>query len=185
MNIQIKHNIEVACKAILCEHFGKYGLPFSMDTLGELEVHDAIPETIQAELRSILSKYGIELIDNKRTEMVQRIKDQIIDIIYLKEKLPTVRLSDYLAEKLGNSYGYLSNLFSESTHMSIEQYLILQKVERAKQLIMANQLTLTEISYKLSYSSLAHLSNQFKNTTGITPSAFRSITFGNRYRKSR
>lgn len=175
MNIQIKHDIELACKAILSEHLGKRGLAFKMDSLGELEVHGTIPEDVHQELSQVLSKYGIELIDNKRAELVQRIKDQIIDIIYLKEKTPSTRLSDYLADKLGHSYGYLSNLFSDTTNASIENYLILQKIERAKQLIMADQLTLTEISYKLSYSSLAHLSNQFKNVTGLTPSSFRRI----------
>ena len=184
MNIQIKHDIELACKAILSEQLGKYGVPFRMDTLGELEVQSEIPEAVQQELKAILSRYGIELLDNKRLELIQRIKDQLIDIIYLKEKLPTIRLSDYLSEKLGHSYGYLSNFFSENTHLSIEQYLILQKIERAKQLIMANQLTLTEISYKLSYSSLAHLSNQFKNTTGLTPSAFRRIMINRRRYKN-
>ena len=106
--------------------------------------------------------------------MVQKIKDAIVEMVF-SEKGVNVKASVYLAEKLNHSYGYMSSLFSEVTYTSIENFIILQKIERAKQLIINDKMTLTEIAYKLNYSSVAHLSTQFKNTTGITPSQFQKI----------
>ncbi|MDB5229088.1 MAG: AraC family transcriptional regulator, partial [Bacteroidota bacterium] len=114
-------------------------------------------------------------VDNQKSTLVQKIKDTIIEMVWLEEKLPTSKISSYIAEKLNHSYGYLSNLFSEVTYTSIENYIIIQKIERAKQMIIGDELTLTEISYRLNYSSVAHLSTQFKKTTGLTPSAFQRI----------
>ena len=106
---------------------------------------------------------------------MQKIKDTITDMVWKDENLPNITTSAYLADKLNHSYGYLSNLFSEVTYSSIENFIILQKIERAKQMIISDNYTLTEISYQLNYSSVAHLSNQFKKTTGLTPSAFQRI----------
>ena len=109
------------------------------------------------------------------SEMVQKIKDAIVEMVFNDENAINVKSSVYLSEKLNLSFGYLSNLFSEVTHTSIENFIIIQKIERVKQLIIINELSLTEIAYLLSYSSVAHLSTQFKNTTGITASAFQRI----------
>ena len=106
---------------------------------------------------------------------VQKIKDAIVEMVYEKDKLPVTTTSIYLADKLNLSYGYLSNIFSEYTYTSIENYIIIQKIERAKKLIIDEEFNLTEISYKLNYSSLAHLSSQFKKITGLTPSVFKRI----------
>jgi len=112
--------------------------------------------------------------------LVQKIKDLIIDMVFNENANVNVKSSVYLAEKLGHSYGYLSNLFSEVTYSSIENFIIIQKIEYAKQLLLNTELNLTEIAFKLNYSSVAHLSTQFKNTTGITPSAFQRIIFKRR-----
>ena len=122
-----------------------------------------------------LDCYGIEVVESHKSVLVQKIKDAIIQMIYIEEQLPTSKISDYLAEKLLHSYGYLANLFSEVTFTSIENFIILQKIERAKHFISTNELTFTEISFRLNYSSLAHFSTQFKNTTGLTPSTFQRI----------
>ena len=106
--------------------------------------------------------------------MVQKIKDAIIELVYMDDN-NNFKSSVFLAEKLNHSYGYLSNVFSEVTYSSIENFIILQKIERAKQLMLVNEMSLTEIAFLLNYSSVAHLSTQFKNTTGITPSAFQRI----------
>ena len=121
-----------------------------------------------------LKEYGIDIIENQKSVLVQKIKDTIIEMIHSPE-LVNVKSSVYLAEKLSHSYGYLSNLFSDVTYTSIENYIILQKIEYAKQLIVSSDLSLTEIAFQLNYSSVAHLSTQFKNVTGITPSAFQRI----------
>ena len=114
------------------------------------------------------------MVENQKSVLVQKIKDTITELVTSEEPL-NVKSSVFIAEKLNHSYGYLSNLFSDVTYTSIENYIIIQKIELAKQLIINNQLSLTEIAYRLNYSSVAHLSTQFKNTTGITPSAFQRI----------
>ncbi len=122
-----------------------------------------------------LDIYGIEIVENQKTILIQKIEDAIVDMVFNEDTSVNVKSSVYLSEKLNHSYGYLSNIFSEVTYTSIENFLIIQKIEHTKQLIINNQLSLTEIAFKLNYSSVAHLSSQFKNTTGITPSAFQRI----------
>ena len=133
-----------------------------------------VPEEKIDEITIVLNEYGIEVIENQKSILVQKIKDTIVEMVNSEVPL-SVKSSVYLADKLNHSYGYLSNLFSEVTYTSIESYIILQKIELSKNLIINDQLTLTEIAYKLNYSSVAHLSTQFKNITGITPSAFQRI----------
>ena len=175
MNLYIKYDIHAACKVILEEELSKLDLKYELIGLGEVEIKgEMTPDQLQ-KLNEGLNKYGIEIVDNQKSTLVQKIKDTIIEMVWLEEKLPTSKISSYIAEKLNHSYGYLSNLFSEVTYTSIENYIIIQKIERAKQMIIGDELTLTEISYRLNYSSVAHLSTQFKKTTGLTPSAFQRI----------
>jgi AraC-like DNA-binding protein len=175
VNLYIKYDIHLACKIILEEQLDSLGIDYELIGLGEVEIKkDMSPDTLQ-KLNTGLNKYGIEIVDNQKSTLVQKIKDTITEMVWLEEKLPTSKISSYIAEKLNHSYGYLSNLFSEVTYTSIENYIIIQKIERAKQMIISDELTLTEISYRLNYSSVAHLSTQFKKTTGLTPSAFQRI----------
>ena len=124
---------------------------------------------------SHLIKYGIEIIDDQKNALIQKTKDIIVEMIYREENLPLEKISSYIAKRVSYSYGYLATLFSEMTYSSIENFIILQKIERAKQMILVEGLTLTEIAARLNYSSVAHLSSQFKKTTGLTPSAFQAI----------
>ena len=126
------------------------------------------------ELRESLEDYGITIIENQKTVLIANIKEKILEMVHSEEPI-NVNSSVYLADKLQHSYGYLSNLFSEVTYSSIESYIMMQKIEHAKNLIIKDNLTLTEVAYKLNYSSVAHLSTQFKNVTGITPSQFQRI----------
>ncbi|MES2811441.1 MAG: AraC family transcriptional regulator [Bacteroidota bacterium] len=174
MKAFLKFDFNTLTKKILEEKLTSLGLKFSITGFGEVEFLEAIPEDVLEEMTSILNSYGIEIIENQKTALVQKIKDTIIEMVF-QEDAPNVKASVYLAEKLDHSYGYLSNLFSEVTYTSIENFIILQKIEYAKQLIVNDKLSLTEIAYKLNYSSVAHLSTQFKNTTGITPSQFQRI----------
>lgn len=174
MKAFLKFDFTVLTKKILEEKLSQLGLKYLITGFGEVEFLEDIPEDKLAEITAILNSYGIEIIENQKTALVQKIKDTIIEMVF-SDSPPTVKASAYLADKLNHSYGYLSNLFSEVTYTSVENFMILQKIEYAKQLIVNDKLSLTEIAYKLNYSSVAHLSTQFKNTTGITPSQFQRI----------
>jgi len=175
MNLYIKYDIPFTCKKVLQDILNKYDLDYSLVSFWEVEFRETLSESMLSELSSGLSNYGIEIVDSRKSMLVQKIKDAIVEMVYLEDKLPTSKISHYLADKLNHRYGYISNLFSEVTYTSIENFIILQKIERAKQLMITNELTISEIAWKLNYSSLAHLSNQFKNVTGLTPSMFQRI----------
>lgn len=175
MILNIKYDINLACKIILQEHLAKIGIPFEITGLGEIRVTGNISSEQYEKLEKSIKKYGIEIIDNPKTALVQRIKEVIIEMVYMNEKLPDSRISAYISTKLNLSYSYLSKIFTEVTYTSIENYMILQRIERVKQLIIEENLTFTEVAWKLNYSSVAHLSNQFKKTTGLTPTVFQRI----------
>lgn len=175
MKLYVKYDIHYAVAVIIKEKLDKLGLEYELGGLGEVEITSDVNEQQVQQLTASLAVYGIDIVDNLKSTLVQKTKDVIREMIYKEEGLPTSKISSYIAEKVNRSYGYLHNLFAENTYTSIGNYIIMQKIERAKQLIMEGELTLTEISYKLSYSSVAHLSYQFKKTTGLTPSAFQRI----------
>ncbi|MBF6608279.1 MAG: helix-turn-helix transcriptional regulator [Flavobacterium sp.] len=175
MKLYIKYDINLACKIILQEQLEKLNLEYELKELGEVEILTPMTPEVQKQLDDALDRYGIKIVSNHKNTLIEKTKDIIIEMIYEKEKLPNTNISTYLADRLNHSYGYISNLFSEVTYSSIENFIIIQKIERAKQLIIEGELTLTEISYQLNYSSVAHLSNQFKKTTGLTPTAFQRI----------
>ena len=175
MILNIKYDINTACKVILQEHLDKLDIQYKITGLGDVEIKGDISSEQQNELETGLKKYGIEIVNSPKKILVQKIKDAIVEMVYLEEKLPTANISVYLSDKLGHSYGHLSNIFSEITYSSIVNFIILQKIERAKQMIIEEKENLTEIAYILNYSSVAHLSNQFKNTIGLTPTAFQRI----------
>lgn len=174
MKAFIKFDINILTKKLLEDLIEPFGIKFRVIGFGEIEFLENVPEEKIDEITIVLNEYGIEVIENQKSILVQKIKDTIVEMVNSEVPL-SVKSSVYLADKLNHSYGYLSNLFSEVTYTSIESYIILQKIELSKNLIINDQLTLTEIAYKLNYSSVAHLSTQFKNITGITPSAFQRI----------
>ena len=167
MKIFVKFDFNTICNRILEDKLNELGLKFKIIGFGEIEFLE--------KLTVLLKYYGIEVVESQKTILVQKIKDTIVEMVFDSDESLNIKTSVYLAEKLGHSYGYLSNLFSELTYTSIENFIILQKIEYAKQLILTTDLSLTEIAFNLNYSSVAHLSTQFKNTTGITPSAFQRI----------
>jgi len=175
MKLYIKYDINLACRVILREQLDALHIKYELMEFGEIEMSDSISDEMFGELQTKLIRYGIEIINNQKSQLVQRIKDTIIEMIYEKDKLPTHTISNYLAAQLNLSYGYIANVFSEYTYTSIENFIIIQKIERAKKLIVEDGLTLTEVSYKLNYSSVAYLSAQFKKVTGLTPSSFKRI----------
>ncbi len=175
MKIYIKYDIHYAVNQLISEKLAAMGMDFEMEGLGEINIKSELTDKQMHELSGYLKYYGIDIVDNLKSTLVQKTKDVIREMIYKEEGLPTSKISSYISDRVNRSYGYLHNLFAENTYTSIGNYIIMQKIERAKQLIMEGDLTLTEISYKLSYSSVAHLSYQFKKTTGLTPSAFQRI----------
>jgi AraC-like DNA-binding protein len=175
MKIYIKYDIHAACKKILQEQLNKLALTYVLHGFGEIDIKEMMSNEQLEELNKCLKDYGIEIVESNKSILVQKIKDAIKEMVYLEEKLPATKISAYLADKLHYSYGYLANLFSDVTYTSIENFIILQKMERAKELISTSELTFTEMAWKLNYSSVAHFSTQFKNATGLTPTTFQRI----------
>lgn len=175
MKLFIKFDFNTVCNRVLTEQLDALNLKYNILSFGEVEFSETLNNEKIQNLTHHLSIYGIEIVENQKSILVEKIKDTIRDMIFNDNTLVNVKSSVYLAEALEHSYGYLSNLFSEVTYTSIEHYTILQKIEYVKSLIVKGELSLTEIAFKLNYSSVAHLSGQFKKTTGITPSAFQRI----------
>jgi AraC-like DNA-binding protein len=175
MKLYVNFDVNVICRKMLNEQLSKLDLTYEVLSLNEIKIREELSTQQVVELNAVLKESGIEVIENQKNALVQRTKDTIVDMVYNEDNLPAVKISSYLADKLNHSYGYIANLFSEVTYTSIENFIILQKIERAKHLITNSDLTLTEISHKLNYSSVSHLSNQFKKTTGLSPSIFQKI----------
>jgi AraC-like DNA-binding protein len=174
MKMYVKFDFNTLCRKILDEKLKEQGLKYRLLNVGEVEFYESFTEEQHKNFKKNLEDYGIEIIESQKTALVQKIKDAIVELVFSNEIIP-VKASIYIAEKLNHSYGYLSNLFSEVTYTSIENFLIIQKIEHAKELMISKKQNLTEIAHRLNYSSVAHLSTQFKNTTGITPSQFQKI----------
>jgi AraC-like DNA-binding protein len=153
----------------------KLGLHYKTVELGEAEIMEDISPEQQDQLSIALKKTGLELMDDKKSILVEKIKTVIIELVHYREEQIKVNLSDYMSEKFNHNYTYLANLFSEVKGITIEQFYIAHKIEKVKELLVYDELNLTEIAYKLNYSSVAHLSNQFKKMTGLTPSHFKSL----------
>lgn len=175
MKLHLKFDFNALCRKVLDEKLLEHNIKHKVVGFGEVELLEKLSEDRLQKLSDDLNEYCIEIVENQKSILVQKIKDAIVDMVFNDDANINVKASAYLSDALGHSYGYLSNLFSEVTHTSIENFIILQKIEYTKQLIINENLSLTEIAFKLNYSSVAHLSTQFKNTTGITPSAFQRI----------
>jgi AraC-like DNA-binding protein len=160
---------------IVSSELEKMGVLYRNLTLGEVELLNQISHEQLEEFDKRLRKYGLELIVDKRAKLIEQIKSIIIEQIHYSEEELKLNFSEYLSEKLNLNYKYLSNLFSEMHGTTIENYIIKQKIERVKELLVYNELNLSEIAYKLNYSSVQHLSNQFKKVTGLTPTFFKKL----------
>lgn len=153
----------------------KLGIDASSIELGMIETKKNISKKQLEDLKSNLAVSGLELLDDKKSILIDKIKNVIIGMIHYSDEIPQVNYSDFISEKLEYDYTYLSNLFSEVQGITIQHFIIKHKIEKAKELILYNELNLTEIAYRLHYSSVAHLSNQFKKVTGHTPSYFKKL----------
>jgi AraC-like DNA-binding protein len=165
--------VSTRCKIVVKDELKKLGLHFIMVDLGEVEVMEDISADVKEQLKIALSDSGLELIEDKKGILIERIKAAIVDLVHYSEELPKTNFSDFLSAKLNHDYTYMANLFSEVQGTTIEQFIISHKVERIKELIIYGEMNITEIAYKMNYSSVAHLSNQFKKVTGLSPSHFK------------
>jgi AraC-like DNA-binding protein len=173
--------VSLRCIMVVKEELKNLGIRYAIVNLGEVEIMEKISEPQKEALRQNLKKIGLELLDDKKSVLIDKIKNEIVQMIHQSESLPKINFSDFISERLGYDYTYLSNIFSEVQGITIQQFIIFNKIEKVKELLIYNELNLTEISYQLDYSSVSHLSNQFKKVTGLTPSFFKQMR---EYRKN-
>ncbi|MFP4448873.1 MAG: helix-turn-helix domain-containing protein [Bacteroidales bacterium] len=175
MKLFIKYMVSLRCKLAVEEELRKLGINYVMVDLGVVEVMGDITQEQREQLKINLHKIGLELLDDKKSILIERIKNVIIEMIHYSDELPKINYSDYISEKLGYDYTYLSNIFSEVKGVTIQHYIIMHRIEKVKELLLYDDLNLNEIHYKLQYSSVAHLSNQFKKITGLSPSFYKKL----------
>jgi YesN/AraC family two-component response regulator len=163
------------CKIAVKAELEKAGLhPLTVE-LGEVEIEEQISSDILERLNTSLQTLGFEIIDDRRSRLIEQIKNAIVELVHHKDESISINVSNYISQKLNYDYNYLSNIFSEVEGITIEKYLIAQKIEKVKELLMYEELTLSQIADRLGYSSVAYLSNQFKKQTGLTPSFYKSL----------
>lgn len=179
MNIYLRYNIDKMGRVILREQLDKFNFKYTITDSCCVYFHEDVPETEYFKLYRTLDRYGIEIIDNKKAILVQKVKAIITNMLD-NSNIPLMKISSYLADEMGENYRTLAQIFTEVCHINIESFIIIHKIERVKQMLLGEHLSLTEISYKLNYSSVAHLSNQFKKFTGLTPSTFQRLAHGRR-----
>ncbi len=175
MKLFIKYMVSLRCKMVVKEELRKMGLHFIVVDLGEVEIMETLTEVQSSQLKRNLLLSGLELMDDKKAILIERIINVIMEMIHESDELPVVNYSNHISDKLQYDYTYLSNLFSEVKGITIQQFIIIHKVERIKELIIYDEYNITEIAWKMNYSSVAHLSNQFKKITGFTPSHFKQL----------
>jgi len=175
LKLYVKYMVSNRCKTAVKDALKKLGLHFIVVDLGEVEIMETISAEQREQIKLTLYNSGLELMDDKKAILIEKIKNVIIDMIHHSEEHIKINFSEYLSEKLQHDYTYMSNLFSEVQGTNIKQFIIFHKIERIKELIIYDELNITEIAWKLNYSSVAHLSNQFKKITGLTPSHFKQM----------
>jgi YesN/AraC family two-component response regulator len=175
MKLLIKNMVSLRCKLIVKSELENMGLHPSIVELGEVETVEELSAEQYQQLKSALLHSGLELMEDKKSMLIEKIKNIVVERVHYSEEPMLVNFSAYLSEKLNYDYNYLSNLFSEVKGTTIEHFIIAHKIERAKELLIYNELSLTEIAEKLHYSNVAHLSNQFKKVTGLTPTFFKKM----------
>jgi AraC-like DNA-binding protein len=167
--------VSLRCKMLVKDELKRLGLHYVIVDLGKIEILEDIAPFQFQELKKNLAISGLELLDNKKSILIEKIKNVIVEMVHYTNEIPKVNYSDYISEKLNHDYTYLSNIFSEVKGITIQQFIINHKIERVKELLLYDELNLTEISYILNYSSVAHLSNQFKKVTGLSPTFFKQL----------
>jgi len=175
MKLFIKYMVSNRCKMLVKEELKKLGLHFVVVDLGEVDIMETLTLYQRSQLKEALLESGLELMDDKKAVLIEKIKTVIINMVHHSDEIPKMNFSNFLSEKLNQDYTYLSNLFSEVQGTTIEHFIIAHKTERIKELIIYDELNITEIAWKMNYSSVAHLSSQFKKVTGLSPTHFKQL----------
>ncbi|MCF8256383.1 MAG: AraC family transcriptional regulator [Flavobacteriales bacterium] len=175
MKLYIKYMVSIRCKMVVKSELDRLGLRYGEVRLGEVEVFGDLTPEQRLQLLTALAASGLQLMDDHKAILVERVKQVVIEMVHYSEERPKCNFSDHLSKQLNYDYTYLSSLFSEVKGITIERYIIAHKIERVKELILYDELNITEIAQKMNYSSVAHLSNQFKKVTGLTPSFFKKM----------
>jgi AraC-like DNA-binding protein len=175
MKLYVKNMVCNRCKLAVKEALKNLELTYVIVELGEVEILETISQEQRMLIKAALLESGLDLMDDKKSILIEKIKNVITKLIHYTEQEPKYNFSAFLSSRLNYDYTYLANLFSEAEGITIEQYIIAHKIERVKELLMYNELSLTEISFKMHYSSVAHLANQFKKVTGYTTSYFKQM----------
>jgi len=175
MKLYFKYMVSIRCKMLVKSELEKMGLHYKTVELGEAEIIENISSAKWNELDTAFKKSGIELMDDKKAILIEKIKITIIELVHYSEEPLKINFSDYLSQKLLYDYTYLANLFSESQGITIEHFLIVHKIEHVKELLAYDELNISEIAWKMGYSSVPHLSNQFRKITGLSPSFFKKL----------
>lgn len=174
MKLHINYMVSLRCKMAVQAALEKMGIVYRGLELGEVDIDKITPE-LRNRLRLELLVVGLELMDDKKAELIEKIKNVVVEMVHYADDLPRIKYSDYISDKLHKDYTYLANTFSEVTGITITHFIIKHKIEKAKELILYDQVPLKDIAYKLGYSSVAHLSTQFKKVTGLTPGYFKQL----------
>lgn len=175
MKLYVKYMVSLRCKLMVKEELMKMGLEYTVVDMGTVDILEDVTSEQRKLLKENLLKIGLELLDDRKSILIEKIKQVVIELIHYSDELPKVNYSDHISEKLNLDYTYLANTFSEVKGITIQQFIILHKIERVKELLIYDELNLTEIAYKMHYSSVAHLSNQFKKITGLTPTFYKRL----------
>lgn len=175
MRLFIKNMVSLRCKIVVKAELENLGLRATAIELGEVDLEESLSDELRDSFKTALLRSGLELLEDKKSILIEQIKNIIVEMIHYSDEAPKTNFSDYLTSQLNYDYNYLSSLFSEVKGTTIAHFIIAHKIERAKELLVYDELTLTQIAEKLHYSSVAHLSNQFKKVTGLTPSFFKQM----------
>ncbi|MBC8110418.1 MAG: helix-turn-helix transcriptional regulator [Verrucomicrobia bacterium] len=167
--------VSLRCKMLVKEELKRLKLKYTAIDLGLVETLEDITPEQHDELKKNLLRSGLELLDDKKSILIEKIKNVVVEMVHYADELPKTNYSDYISEKLGYDYTYLSNMFSEVKGITLQQFIIVHKIEKVKELLLYDEFNLTEIARKLHYSSVAHLSNQFKRITGLSPSFYKQL----------
>jgi AraC-like DNA-binding protein len=175
MKLYIKNMVCGRCKMVVKDELIKFGLHPKSIELGEVEIEEELNSDKKNQLDTVLQSFGFEMIDDKKSRLIEKIKNSIVGLVHYPDEQLHTKFSEYISSKLHHDYSYLSNLFSEIEGTTIEKYFIAQKIEKVKELLKYDELSLSEIADKLGYSSVAYLSNQFKKQTGLTPTFYKTL----------
>lgn len=175
MKLFIKYMVSIRCKMLVKALLERLEIPYRSVDLGEVVLPEKPAPEKLVKLKAALLEARLELMEDNKAILIEKIKNVVVEMVHYADEMPTVKNSVYISEKLHLDYTYLSNVFSETTGTTIEHFIISHKIEKAKELLLYNEMSLTEIAYNLNYSSVAHLSNQFKKITGLTPSFFKQL----------